>query len=278
MIWNRDCWLSVSISHSVELYNSQAMLRGCETHGYVIVSAAKASLLSCDHKPVWKNQQEVRSKMTLVGSIESMQVSFRCTPSNLCYGISLVLSSRAWFSQEWVILQILLFSIMLPLMLTMPLTKSAGCPKSTLKPCQKQKLELTACLAVVRVWEELSATLGMMWWAHPVLYSWSAAIWIEMVSWPLNPQTLGPQLQRIISRCRCQFFYAGYGEIEDTDGTQVPPPVSGSTCLSMDLDPDPVLLFTLFKSAECKWWRRDAWRQRRSGCIHSPAPWSQHLH
>lgn len=66
---------------SVELYNSQAMLKGSESEGYVVVSAAKASLLSCDHKPVWKNQQEVRSKMTLVGSIESMQV--RTAPCGL---------------------------------------------------------------------------------------------------------------------------------------------------------------------------------------------------
>jgi len=49
------------------------MLRGCETNGYVIVSAAKTSLLVCDHKPVW-NKQQLQSKTTLVGSVECMQV------------------------------------------------------------------------------------------------------------------------------------------------------------------------------------------------------------
>jgi len=57
----------------VELYNSQVMLRGCETKGYVIASAAKTSLLSCDHRPVWI-QQQLQSKSTLVGSVECMQV------------------------------------------------------------------------------------------------------------------------------------------------------------------------------------------------------------
>jgi len=57
----------------VELYKSQVMLRGCETNGYVIASAAKTSLLSCHHRPVWI-QQQLQSKSTLVGSVECMQV------------------------------------------------------------------------------------------------------------------------------------------------------------------------------------------------------------
>jgi len=34
------------------------------------------------------------------------------------------------------------------------------------------------------------------------------------------------QLQRIISRCRCQFFYAWYGDIEDEPLDNVTVPVS----------------------------------------------------
>jgi len=49
------------------------MLRGCEKKGYVIASAAKTSLLLCDHRPVWI-QQQLQSKSTLVGSVECMQV------------------------------------------------------------------------------------------------------------------------------------------------------------------------------------------------------------
>jgi len=62
---------------TVELYNSQMMLRGCETNGYVIACAGKASLLACDHRPVWVRQQ-LQSKSTLVGSIDAMQVAVPC--------------------------------------------------------------------------------------------------------------------------------------------------------------------------------------------------------
>ena len=59
---------------TVELHNSQVMLRGCETNGYVIASAGKASLLACDHRPVWIHQQ-LHTKSSLVGSVECMQVT-----------------------------------------------------------------------------------------------------------------------------------------------------------------------------------------------------------
>ena len=65
---------------SVEVYNSQVMLKGLETSGYVIVGAAKASILSRDHQPVWKDRH-LKSKTTLVGSLECMQV---CVPFDVC--------------------------------------------------------------------------------------------------------------------------------------------------------------------------------------------------
>lgn len=36
------------------------------------------------------------------------------------------------------------------------------------------------------------------------------------------------QLQRIVSRCKCEFFYAGYGEssIDPSNLDEVPPPLS----------------------------------------------------
>lgn len=61
----------------VELVNSQVMLRGCETSGYVIVSAAKAKVLQRLHMPVWKDRSLV-SKTSWVGSFECMQVRFLC--------------------------------------------------------------------------------------------------------------------------------------------------------------------------------------------------------
>ena len=56
----------------VALINSQVLLKGCETKGYVIVSAAKAEILQKIHCPVWKDHSLV-SKTTWVGTLDSMQ-------------------------------------------------------------------------------------------------------------------------------------------------------------------------------------------------------------
>jgi hypothetical protein len=56
----------------VALVNSQVLLKGCETKGYVILSAAKAEILQRVHRPVWKDRTLV-SKTTWVGSLECMQ-------------------------------------------------------------------------------------------------------------------------------------------------------------------------------------------------------------
>lgn len=65
---------------TVELYNSQVVLKGVETDGHVIVSAAKAEIMSYEYQPVWQNQQ-VHSKTSWVSSIDCMQVCsiFSCT-------------------------------------------------------------------------------------------------------------------------------------------------------------------------------------------------------
>jgi hypothetical protein len=47
-------------------------MKGCETKGYVIMSAAKAQILQRIHRPVWK-QHTLVSKSTWVGSLECMQ-------------------------------------------------------------------------------------------------------------------------------------------------------------------------------------------------------------
>lgn len=60
------------IFFSVALVNSQVLLKGIETRGYVILSAAKAEILQRVHHPVWKERSLV-SKTTWVGSLECMQ-------------------------------------------------------------------------------------------------------------------------------------------------------------------------------------------------------------
>lgn len=52
--------------------NSQVLLKGCETKGYVILSAAKAEILQRVHHPAWKDRTLV-SKTTWVGLLECMQ-------------------------------------------------------------------------------------------------------------------------------------------------------------------------------------------------------------
>jgi hypothetical protein len=52
--------------------NSQVLLKGCETKGYVIMSAAKAQILQRIHRPTWK-QHTLVSKSSWVGSLECMQ-------------------------------------------------------------------------------------------------------------------------------------------------------------------------------------------------------------
>lgn len=70
----KECQLDDVLSHNwlIELRNSQVMLRGCDTPGYVIVSAAKAQILQRLHVPVWKDNNLV-PKTTWRGSLDSMQ-------------------------------------------------------------------------------------------------------------------------------------------------------------------------------------------------------------
>ncbi|XP_071525678.1 protein hobbit isoform X2 [Panulirus ornatus] len=56
----------------IELVNSQVLLKGCETQGYVILSAAKAQILQRIHRPVWQDHSLV-TKTTWFGSLECMQ-------------------------------------------------------------------------------------------------------------------------------------------------------------------------------------------------------------
>lgn len=70
MMW----WLSLP---TVELQNSQVVVKGCETPGYVIVSAARARITSYRHIPIWR-QGQLRSKSTWNGDVDCMQVNLIC--------------------------------------------------------------------------------------------------------------------------------------------------------------------------------------------------------
>jgi len=72
LIKNITCIIKKFNVFLVALINSQVLLKGCETKGYVIVSAAKAEILQRIHRPVWKDHSLV-SKTTWVGTLDSMQ-------------------------------------------------------------------------------------------------------------------------------------------------------------------------------------------------------------
>uniref|UniRef100_A0A8C9R8R2 Bridge-like lipid transfer protein family member 2 n=1 Tax=Scleropages formosus TaxID=113540 RepID=A0A8C9R8R2_SCLFO len=63
-VYNRN-WL-------VELVNCQVMLRGMETAGCVLVSAAKAQLLQCEHHPAWYSST-LKQKTTWTCLLDGMQ-------------------------------------------------------------------------------------------------------------------------------------------------------------------------------------------------------------
>lgn len=62
----------VDVNCLVELVNSQVVLCGAETSGYVIVSAANTEVRQTSHHPVWKNRT-LLSKRTWTGSLKSME-------------------------------------------------------------------------------------------------------------------------------------------------------------------------------------------------------------
>ena len=68
MVLNISFYLFIAVT----LFNSQVLLKGCETKGYVIMSTAKAEIFKKVHRPVWKDRTLV-SKTSWVGSLECMQ-------------------------------------------------------------------------------------------------------------------------------------------------------------------------------------------------------------
>lgn len=148
----------------IELYNSQVVLKGVETDGHVIVSAAKAEIMSYEYQPVWQNQQ-VHSKTSWVSSIDCMQYYATVDSGNDfeedCY---------PWLSKENV----------------------------------EDRTE-----------EDLSGLPEMVSSGHSVggvVYSTIPGTKTQV------------QLQRIISRCKCQIFYASYGKVGPDITLAIPPP------------------------------------------------------
>lgn len=61
-----------TLPSTVELVDSQVLLKGCESQGYVILSAAKSQIHQQIHRPVWQDHSLV-TKTTWIGSLQCMQ-------------------------------------------------------------------------------------------------------------------------------------------------------------------------------------------------------------
>ncbi|CAL1687541.1 unnamed protein product [Lasius platythorax] len=154
----------------IALVNSQVLLKGIETRGYVILSAAKAEILQRVHHPVWKERSLV-PKTTWVGSLECMQY-YATVSANIDDNID---DNIMWL---------------------------------TLDNIQEKDSTIIVGLPDVPALVGSGQSVG------------------GVVS-----QTVGGggglqhQLQRIVSRCKCEFFYVGYGQTLDVGSVdQIPPP------------------------------------------------------
>lgn len=156
----------------IELINSQVMLRGCETSGYVIVSAAKAKILQRLHIPVWKDRSLV-SKTSWVGSLECMQY-YATVDAGETKDPSSFVDDVLWLSVD--------------------------------------NIEERESMVI----SDLPDLVGS---GHSV-----GGVVSSTVGATSDPTSAPIQLQRIVSRCGCQFFFASFGEnVDPTSLEDVPP-------------------------------------------------------
>ncbi|KAG7211126.1 hypothetical protein KM043_010452 [Ampulex compressa] len=154
----------------IALVNSQVLLKGIETRGYVILSAAKAEILQRIHRPVWK-ERTLSSKTTWVGSLECMQY-YATVSANIDDNID---DNIMWLSLDNI---------------------------------QEKDSTVIAGLPDVPALVGSGQSVG--------------GVVSQTVGGGGGPQH---QLQRIVSRCKCEFFYVGYGQALDAGSVdQVPPP------------------------------------------------------
>ncbi|XP_065335800.1 protein hobbit [Cloeon dipterum] len=160
----------------IVLVNSQVLLKGCETKGYVIMSAAKAQILQRIHRPVWK-QHTLVSKTTWVGSLECMQ-----------YYATVIAGDTPDENIMWL----------------------------TIDNIEEKEKDS----AVIEKPADVPDIVGS---GHSVggIVSETVGVGTETENSPI-------QLQRIVSRCKCEFFYACYGDnsLDPSSIDQVPPPPS----------------------------------------------------
>lgn len=186
----------------ISLVNSQVLLKGCETSGYVILSAAKAEILQRVHRPVWRDRSLV-SKTTWVGFLECMQYYATVSPDE---NESLLDENIMWL---------------------------------TLDNIEEKDKDAT----VINELPDIPHLVGS---GHSVGGVVSETVGATGVTG--HPGEVHPiQLQRIVSRCKCEFFYVSYGDtsIDPSSLTEVPPPPTEETLSPWEKQDEPVDAFTL---------------------------------
>lgn len=189
----------------ISLVNSQVLLKGCETSGYVILSAAKAEILQRVHRPVWRDSAVV-SKTTWVGSLECMQYYATVHDEE-----TMEMTKIMWLTLDNIIQE--------------------NNEKST-SHSGHDFSDLT----------HLAANLGSGQSVGGVVSVGSSNVGAESGSRLTTPN----QLQRIVSRCKCEFFYVSYGETTIDNMIEVPalpPPIE--TLSPWEKQNEPIDAFTL---------------------------------
>ena len=145
---------------SIELVNSQVLLKGIESAGYVIISAARATINQNMCKPVWRDKT-LLSKTTWSGGLETMQ--YYATVSEEGDDLDNI---------QWLTLDNI----------------------GDLGDCDHGRLPGPA---------------GLVGSGRAV-----GGVVSQVVGVTDSPGELGIQLQRIVSRCKAEFFYVSYGDTE----------------------------------------------------------------
>ncbi|CAO1400040.1 unnamed protein product [Diamesa serratosioi] len=184
----------------ISLVNSQVLLKGCETTGYVILSAAKAEIFQRVHRPVWRDSAVV-SKTTWVGSLECMQY-YATVNSDDNLGVEM--AKIMWLTLDNI---------------QENDRNSAISNDYTDTP----HLPLMGSGQSVGGVVSVGSSIGESFEKHP-----------------------NQQLQRIVSRCKCEFFYVSYGETTIDDMSELPAlPAPEETMSPWEKQIEPVDAFTL---------------------------------
>ena len=145
----------------IELVNSQVLLKGIETKGYVIISAARANINQNMCRPVWRDKT-LLSKTTWSGGLETMQ--YYATVSEEGEGADF--DNILWLTLD------------------------------NIGESEDHHGRLPGPAGLVGSGRAVGGVVS------------------QVVGVTDSPGELGIQLQRIVSRCKAEFFYVSYGDTE----------------------------------------------------------------